>query len=120
MSEIEITTVQPKELDFSNLDKEKYMAKKYEAETLENSGEIEPITPETGIENLSIAIDNLEQISICAKKVFCVLVDSDSTSAAMDGNAIKDKLMSPRLGRVMLGFIMFSTFLDGKHPNTRK
>jgi len=70
MSEIEITTVQPKELDFSNLDKEKYMAKKYEMTALENSGEIEPITPETGIENLSVAIDNLEQISICAKKVF--------------------------------------------------
>lgn len=70
MSEIEITTVQPKQLDFSNLEKEKYMAKKYEMETLQNSGEIEPITPTHGIDNLSIAIDNLEQISICAKKVF--------------------------------------------------
>lgn len=57
---MEITTCEPKQFDFSNLDKEKYMAKIKEAEY---------IVPQKGIEHTAAVIDALKSITLVVKDV---------------------------------------------------
>ncbi len=71
MSEIEITTVEIKETDYSKIVKGKYMPK---------AEQIEIKQPEKGIDNIRIVLEQLKELSRIAKEIF-----SDGKITLADG-----------------------------------
>ena len=61
MSDIEITTVEIKEIDYSKIVKDKYMPK---------AEQIEVKTVEKGIDNIRIVLEQLNELSRIAKEIF--------------------------------------------------